>query len=98
LQAKIASSSTVYPLGDCRFSQLYVAAILAEAERRMEESVGMEEANYQSVLARCIVIDQESEGPFLGYLGDNSDAVYEGGAAQTNRHQYWTGHVQYSTG
>jgi hypothetical protein len=73
LQGKLSTGSP-YPLGGQQFAEVILESILAMAEVRKNDELGLHSQRYRDLLATAVEQDRRAFAPaYLGYNADRSD-------------------------
>jgi hypothetical protein len=71
------TNTNKYHLGGMRHSELLLESCLACAERKINDTAGVHQAAFMSLLASCVAFDANSTAPdYLGINNDRSDGRY----------------------
>lgn len=85
------SEANPYPLGGMAFSEVVLESCLSVAEQRVNDDKGLHWSQFMERLTAAVIHDREAIEPqHLGYCGDNSDAVLEGGRVRRMDNFYVT--------
>lgn len=78
------------PNAGVQFDEAILAAVLAEAERQVEDNSGVMESHWAEALTRAVAIDQQTAPRTVGYNDDTSDG------ANLARRSWYTGPGTYT--
>lgn len=85
-----------YPYGGAQHAETLIAACLAAAEQRQDDTAGVQTQRFQALLAGSIAVDRRNKPQLTGYCGDGSDCrewdrrteIYQGEVVTFNGVQY----------